>query len=482
MIKNFIKLFILMVILWSNIYATAITDERNFQNEINNIKIEIEKLKVVQQYNNKDDKLKEIETSIKSLEDKFTKIIENVSAQDKRISDLSFYLALYGVIITILLLIISFGSYKLALSETTSLVQAWLEEKADNEFKPKVDAYLGQLQNKGDELLKQIETEASKQQQKHDDLINEKVAEIDSKFNELIPKGRDKVESDVKKLENKTESEYTYSDWYSKFLQHYVKDQFKKALEYIDKALENANNDEELLQALWAKALILGDLDKSEEEIKEYDKVINKFSSSSNEKILETVAQALFNKAFRLGVLDKSEEAIKEYDKVIDKFSSSTNEKILEAVARALVNKALRLGILDKSEEAIKEYDKVIDKFSSSTNEKILEQVTRALVNKIESLLITNQNINQNLKRAKELFKDSESKMIQYSMLEILYNAQISNQDKQIEEWKEKYENLDLGNWRFKEVEEWNNSMQDGEVKERIKKYIEIFKTKVKKH
>ncbi len=623
--RSFLKLFILIVTLYSNMFAITQKDNTNFQNEINTIKIELEKIKVIQQYSNKDDKLNKIENSIKVLEDKLTKSMEkDLSVQDKRISDLNLYIAIYGVIITVLLLIASWGSYKFSLNETHLIIKKWLDEKADKEFQPKVDDYLEQLQNKGNSLLEEIKLEASKQHQEHKDKNNKIIKEFESKTSQMIieekdrinkefllqEKGKAEVDSDVEKLGN-DETKYKYNNWYSKFLQKYLLNEFDKALEYINKALIIAENDKEKLKALLAKGLIfgavgntdealkeynkiidefgqnkneevlefvgnalinkaitLGSLGKIEEEIKEYDKIVDKFwqsenetllefagnalgskgvrlgimgqndeeiivynkvierfshstnekllvifakalvnkgvrlgqiegkreealveynrvitrfSESKNEKLLEQVAKALANKGFVLGFLSKYQESISEYDKVIKKFSESKNEKILEQVAYSLANKGLRLADLGKIEESISEYDKVIKKFSKSKNENITKIYESVLLNKIEILLISNQNIEDDLKIAQKSFNNNQNNMIKYKMLEILYNAQLTNQDTQIEEWKEQYKNIDLGSWRFDELDEWNDTMSDIEVKERIKRYIDIFKTKIKK-
>jgi len=216
-------------------------------------------------------------------------------------------------------------------------------------------------------------------------------------------------------------------------LQKYYESNFEKALECINKALELSRNDAEESKALFRKALILG-------------------------------------------VLGKSEEAIAEYEKVIDRFSQSENERILEAVAKALVNKGITLGQLGKSEEAIAQFDKVIDRFSKSENEKLLEAVASALVNKIELMIISNQDILDDIESYKKLFSKDKNRMMKISMLEILNNAKKLDQDKALQEWKEIYKEQSLGDWGFDELDEWNESMTDENVKQRVKKYIDEFK------
>ena len=454
MLRFFFKLLIITSFMLTYTNASTSTKNKTIQDELTDIKIELSNIKLTQKYENRDNKIKEIEQSIKDLEVKVNKTVaKDIEKQDKRISDIGFYLTVsaiivtfFGILITGIILFFTLKHSVIAKSQAREEVEKWVKEKADAEFKEKLDEYLEELENKGNNLLEQIKIQADKLNKKHKndtekilqdtkDKTEQMIKEHKARMNKEISsneKSEDEINDVVEKLE-KDESKYSFDDWYSKFLQKYYESNFEKALECINKALELSRNDAEESKALFRKALILG-------------------------------------------VLGKSEEAIAEYEKVIDRFSQSENERILEAVAKALVNKGITLGQLGKSEEAIAQFDKVIDRFSKSENEKLLEAVASALVNKIELMIISNQDILDDIESYKKLFSKDKNRMMKISMLEILNNAKKLDQDKALQEWKEIYKEQSLGDWGFDELDEWNESMTDENVKQRVKKYIDEFK------
>ncbi len=68
---------------------------------------------------------------------------------------------------------------------------------------------------------------------------------------------------------------------------------------------------------------------------------------------------ALFNRGFALGELEKNEEAVVCYDKVL---------KINPNHMNALSNKGVALGFLDKYEEAVACYDKALEINPNNSN------------------------------------------------------------------------------------------------------------------
>jgi hypothetical protein len=76
-------------------------------------------------------------------------------------------------------------------------------------------------------------------------------------------------------------------------------------------------------------------------------------------------AQALYDKAVRLGTLGRSEEEIAVYDDLLARFGSATQPALREQVAIALRSKAVRLGALGRSEEEIAVYYDLLARFGS---------------------------------------------------------------------------------------------------------------------
>ena len=75
---------------------------------------------------------------------------------------------------------------------------------------------------------------------------------------------------------------------------------------------------------------------------------------------------ALVNKGATLGELNRPEEALTDYDEVVIRFGESETPALLERVARALVNKGATLGRLDRPREALEAWEEVVSRFGGS--------------------------------------------------------------------------------------------------------------------
>ena len=184
----------------------------------------------------------------------------------------------------------------------------------------------------------------------------------------------------------------------------------------------------QVAKALFNKGVILGALNKSEEEIAVYDELVRSFGDEQEPAIREQVAKALFNKGCRLGALNKSEEAIAVYDDMVRRFGDDQQLVIREAVARALFNKGCRLGALNKSEEEIAVYDEVLRRFGDDQQLVIREAVAMALVNKGYSLGTLNRSeegiaVYDDLARR---FGDAQEPTIRQQVVKALVNKGIA--------------------------------------------------------
>ena len=149
----------------------------------------------------------------------------------------------------------------------------------------------------------------------------------------------------------------------------------------IDDCNESGSS-EQVAAALVNKGVRLSRLNRSDEEIEVYDKVVKRFGDTNSPAVIEQVAKALFYKGITLDQLNRSDEALKVYDEVARRFGDSDSSEIIEAVAKALVNKGVTLGRLNRSDEEIEVYDEVVRRFGDSNSSEIIEQVAKALVNK----------------------------------------------------------------------------------------------------
>ena len=465
MLKQILPL--LFTIIFSiNLFA----ESHDIHKDILDIKLQIQEIKLTDARDDREKKIETLEKDIKELEEKFNqnnidkKEIDGKIERNKAVVDnLNTFLTIYGILITILLALGSFATYKVSLKNAEEGAEKasnkWIEDNKDRILEPII--------NEGNNLLKNIRKEA--------DILLQDYQSTMKKHNlkdELDSKEKDILEKVNILLESKETENYTFNDWSSKFLDYFYKNEFDNALKAIDNAIKITNNEIEVAFSLYNKAITFGRLGKSQEEIDVYDKLIEMFENSTENVILEQISKALYNKGVILRKLGKSDEAISVYNKLINKFENFEENNISAQVSMALFDKGFILGQLGEFEKAIKVYDEVIKKFKDSKENIILEQVSQALINKFEINLISG---NSNLEE--ELFlslKENKQYLIQLEMLQIIGKAKNSNQDNEIKEWKIKFKDTKLKDWSFDELKTWVETLED-EAKERVLKYIHIF-------
>ncbi|MDN5113826.1 tetratricopeptide repeat protein [Aliarcobacter butzleri] len=488
--------------------------------EISDIKLQIQEIKLLDARDDREKKIEKLEKDIKKLEEKFNqnnidkkeidgkleKTKDIVERQDLRLDDLNLYLALYGFLITILLFVASYLSYRFTSSNASEIVQNWIKKNKEEILEP--------IRNEAKDLQKNIEKQALSlyQEQLKEFIIEDK----------LDLKEKDILEKVNMLLESKETENYTFNDWHSKFLDYFYKNKFDDALKAIDNAIKMATNEIEIAFSLYNKGVAFGRMDgKVEEGIKAYDELIERFKDSKENNILEQVAKAFVNKGFILGKIDekvekavniydeiierfkdskennileqvakalvnkgvilaqidgKSEQAIKVFDEIIERFKDSKENNILERVANAFYNKGVSFGKMDgKVEETIKVYDELIERFKDSKENNILERVANALLNKMEmNLILGNKNSKKDLDLCFNLSKDNKKQFLAFQIIKILEKAKDSNQDEEIKNWQIEFKDVELGDWSFKELKTWAETLED-EVKKRVLRYIDIF-------
>ena len=502
--------------------------------EISDIKLQIQEIKLLDTRDDKEKKIEKLEKDIKELEEKFNqnnidkkeidgkleKTKDIVDRQDKRIENIGLGISIFGIIVTffgilitiiVIYFVVKFEKMAEILAEKE--LKKWIENEAMREFEPKIKEIK--------ELIKKAESEVSLFKEKAEStitIIEKKLLEN----KELTNEEKNEIKGDIKNIENKKEEDYTFSDRYKLFLFKYTKNEFEEALSIIEKILTLNLDDKDLVKILFAKGLTLSKMDgkeekaikvydeiierfkdskenniletvakalynkgvtlgkmagKVEEEIKVYDELIEKFKESKENNILEQIAKTLYNKGVAFGEMDgKVEESIKVYDELIEKFKESKENNILEQVANALYNKGLTLGEMDgKVEESIKVYDELIEKFKESKENNILEQVANALLNKMEmNLILGNTNSKEDLDLFLNLVKENKEGLLQFEILKILEKAKDSNQDEEIKNWQIEFKDVELGDWSFKELKTWAETLEE-KPKKRVLRYIDIF-------
>ncbi|MGH3751826.1 MAG: trypsin-like peptidase domain-containing protein [Pseudonocardiaceae bacterium] len=97
-------------------------------------------------------------------------------------------------------------------------------------------------------------------------------------------------------------------------------------------------------------------------------------------------AAALYNVGVLLGQLDRSEEEIEVYEQVAARFGDDPQPALREQVAQALVNQGVTLGQLDRSEEEIEVYEQVAARFGDDPQPAVREvaEMARRMKDDIE--------------------------------------------------------------------------------------------------
>ncbi|MCT7615806.1 tetratricopeptide repeat protein [Aliarcobacter butzleri] len=518
-------------LLFTLIFSTNLFAQvQDINKELTDIKLQLQEIKLLDARDEREKKIEKLEKDIKELEEKFNqnnidkkdieksfdKNKEIIDRQDKRIEDIGTNLNYWGIGFSLIAIFTGIAVFLVnknyaesAKKEALISVYKWIEENKDKILEPII--------NEGNNLLKNIRKEA--------DLLLQDYQSTMKKHNlkdELDSKEKDILEKVNILLESKETENYTFNDWHSKFLDYFYKDKFYDALKAIDNAIKIATNEIEISFSLYNKGLTLGKMDgKEEKAIKIYDELIERFKDSKENNILEQVAKAFVNKGFILGKMNgKAEEAIKVYNELIERFKDSKENNILEQVAKALYNKGVTLGQIDgkaeetikvydeliekfkdskennileqvakaflnkgfvlaqingKAEEAIKVYDELIERFKDSKENNILEQVASALLNKIETNIISgNTNSKEDLDLFLNLVKENKEKLLKFEMLKILEKAKDTNQDEKIKNWQIEFKDTKLKDWSFDELKTWAETLE-GEAKERVLRYIDIF-------
>jgi tetratricopeptide (TPR) repeat protein len=506
-----IKAIFIFLLFTSFVFAT--NDDAK---ELGKMQATVENLQ--KSYDKLENKVDELEKNKKSVED-YKNIIER---QDKRLDDMSFKFSMLSLGIAILAIIAGWLGVSKVRRDAEESTRKWLEENAAEKIEDKLEKFDSSLDAKINEI-----------EQKAKDRLQNTLDEVE-KARETIKDIAD-MKGDIKKLANlevaektisgaleyaihRAESSNSYADWFDAAMLAYKQKNYQKAVDFFDKTFVLSKNDTSKAICLVNKALTLARIEgKSDEAIVIYDKVYEEFKASQNEEIRVQVVSALFNKGVTLGAFktdEKSNEAIVIYDKVYEEFKASQNEKIKAIVASALFNKGVTLGAFrtdEKSNEAIVIYDKVYEEFKASQNEEIKAIVASALFNKgiffgrqgknkeakelymkvlefnssnvhayanlFEAWLIDGDEFDNAItKQFLEYTKDNKQALLKYEMIVTVRDSSQQEQSTKIKELKDKFSDVDFGNWGWDELERWAEKLQDGGAKDRVKETIEIFR------
>ena len=256
----------------------------------------------------------------------------------------------------------------------------------------------------------------------------------------------------------------------------------KKAIKTYDEVIDTfadsqvSNIQEQVARAYFNKGVRLGQLGRPQEAIRVYNQVISKYENNNLPILNELVARAMYNKGVRYTKLHDLENAIKAYDQVIDAFRGKSEIRVQEQVARAMFNKAMSLNKQDEAQKAVFVYENLINTFRDSDNTILSERVSSASANIAEIELKLKNDVTFDTQNS--IYKNLDfNNKLKFDMLFILSDAMKEPQDKEVQEWKEKYDDVSMEGYSFEELEKWSDTIDDVSIKYRIKEYISIFKS-----
>ncbi len=250
-----------------------------------------------------------------------------------------------------------------------------------------------------------------------------------------------------------------------------------KAIVIYDEIINHFKNSEEveLLKSFAKASFEKSYFSTSYEAIEIYDEIIKRFSTLDNKILLEELYNAQINKAYSLEhYIEDKEETIEVYDQIIKKFSTYDNELSQEKVENALFAKSFLL-MGESDHEAMEIFDTLIANYKKKNSKVTPQNMVYSIVNNIELSLISNKDDSEYQDLAQDYLQNSKDSLVEIEMLNILKNAQEDDQSEAIDQWEKKHADYQFENWSFKELEQWNNQMEESESKNRIREYLDRF-------
>ena len=314
-----------------------------------------------------------------------------VESQNSRISDLQTFggwvIGALGLLFPIAMIIVSRATYVSAKAEAGETANKWMDDHAPEKVE-ELEAH----------YREQIETRLADSEQKIKSLLEDAkdsvriLDQIVKSAQETIPKGEGTKISDTdrivvrvaaQKINEKPESERTYSDWKLLATEAYLEGDFQASIRAHDHAVNAGDaTQEQVASALFNKAWGLGKDEQVDDALTAYDELEARFGKSNELALREWAAKALVNKGGLFNQQGRAEEEISAYDAVVERFGNSKDPKIQEPVARALVNKALALSRDGCTEDELAAYNVVVERFGDSEDPKVRNQLSKAFGNR----------------------------------------------------------------------------------------------------
>ncbi|UTW48350.1 tetratricopeptide repeat protein [Bacterioplanoides sp. SCSIO 12839] len=310
---------------------------------------------------------------------------------------------LFAVVITLIALLFSSQSKKLAVEAAKEQLEIHSEEiKSDlsEQLKNEINLHREKWEEHITNLLMDSEKRIEDLEQKIKKILNEshdyleRIKKLAQKAieKELTEEEKEEYQISTFKLRQKPESEFTPDDWYQLGVDEYTRNNYPKAIEYFELSeLHIDAKDIDVAMSLFAKAFCLNQDNRPDEEITIYDDLIARYSESEQSELLELVAKSLLNKGARLGKQNRSNEALAVYNDLILRYGKSDKPELQNQVAMSLLNKGFVLGLQNRPDEELAAYDDVISRYGKSERPRMQDLIAKALLGKGFALGLQNR-------------------------------------------------------------------------------------------
>ncbi|MCF6436849.1 tetratricopeptide repeat protein [Pseudoalteromonas sp. MMG022] len=296
---------------------------------------------------------------------------QQLTGFDDRVSDLSFYLALYGVIITLLALGLGLSARNRAIYEAKQQASIASEAHMQDWIKHNKSMLIAQTKNELEKASFDLKDNAEKLEAQAKEALDKIQTKHEQKLQELVRRSEQVLKESSHKMDttkmsvNTTQPELAATDWFEVGLEAIEAGDFNKALEAWDKVLEALEENEDLtLRAitLFNKGATLSEGEQAVEAIAVYQHFISAFKDSQITLVKEHVAKAMLNLGVEYYDMGRFEESVNTYNKLIERFSDTPDNLFQEQTAKAMLNKVNSLRQLGKLDEALTLLDSIVDK------------------------------------------------------------------------------------------------------------------------
>ncbi|MGP2658069.1 hypothetical protein ACOJTA_13615 [Malaciobacter sp. WC5094] len=374
MYNSFLKSIILTFIFVSSLFSSneelnqklfELKTSQEYAQKINDEKITL----IMGQIMLKENEIKELENKLDELR-KDKNSLENykniIDRQDKRIEDVHSNLNYWGIgfsliaILTGLVVFLVNRSYANSAKKEAKLaaekeLRKWIDEKADEEFKSKVDVYLEEIDERAKKLFERNEGLTQKLEDRIKSIYEKDYTEDEKK----------ELEEEVQEIKSsKSESDYTFEDKYKLFVSKYVNNEIEKedALKILKTIKEDKLSDKNLSTILMTEAFILSELGETKKSIEKYDKIIDKYGNKKEYDYI--VANVKYRKANvnydQYRNKDNYIDILRMFDEIIDEYKNHNDSEVLKHVVDSYCCKFCLFNeftdITDKKEKEIIEY------------------------------------------------------------------------------------------------------------------------------